>query len=949
MKEFYKSFTRCSCLKKGMVKAMKIVDCRTSHLENPVGYQLDKPVFSWKVEEAKGKRQTAARIKISDREDMATLLLDTDWSEEADSLAWEVELSLAPYTRYYWVVCVRSDAGEEACSDVNYFETGKQGDSWTGKWIGCDDGESRHPIFCKEIEPAKEVASARLYICGLGLYEVYWNGQKIGEEFLAPYCNNYDAWLQYQTYDMTAALREANGGCKELEVWLGNGWYKGRFGFDDHTGKGYYGDSWKLIAELHIVYGDGSRTVIGTDESWKVKRSHITFSNIYDGEYVDDTLPEMPEEKAVLAEAPKAPLQERLSTPVTAREKLPAAALIHTPAGETVLDLGQNIAGSFSFRVQEPAGTEIHLQFGEVLQQGNFYRDNLRTAKAEYRYVSDGQEHVLTPHFTFYGYRYVKVEGVQNLQKEDFTGLAFYSWLPRTGWLSTGHELVNRLIANTEWGQKDNFIDVPTDCPQRDERMGWTGDAEVFTPTACYQRESISFYRKYLYDMSTEQAALEGMVPDVIPSFGHHSTSCAWGDAACIIPWKLYEIYGDKSVLEKRFDSMKAWVDFITREDGEDNGWRRHFHYGDWLALDGPGGIDGVKGGTEDGFVASTYYRYSAQLVAKAARVLGKLEEAEKYEALADKILQGIRQEYFSALGRCCIDTQTAYLLTLHHGLGVDSARIAEALKQKLRENHGMLQTGFVGTPLLCEELTKAGMVEQAFTLLLNEEYPGWLYEVKLGATTVWERWNSVLEDGSISSTGMNSLNHYSYGAIVEWIYAYVAGLHQDKAVPGFRKVTLAPYVNWKLQWVEAKYESAAGTWKSAWKILDEKHLEVRVTVPFGCNAELELPFASEEIYRQSGIVKSEEGKYLLEAGDYEFCYETTESLKKKYHTGMPMEDLMGNAIVREFLLKEMPMIERVPTHLYGMSMREIASHFGNGAANAELLDSLDSRMAELV
>lgn len=929
---------------------MKIVDCRTNHLENPIGYQMEKPVFSWKVEEAKGKKQTAARIQVSDEESMGKLLLDTGWSEELDSLAWQAEVVLAPYTRYFWTVQVRSDAGEETCSGIHYFETGKQGDCWNGKWIGCDNGEPRHPIFYKEVELAKEVASARLYICGLGLYEAYWNGKKIGEELLTPYCNNYNAWLQYQSYDVTAALQEGNQGFGQLEVMLGNGWYKGRFGFNDQTGKGYYGDSWLLIAELHVTYTDGCRIVIGTDDSWKVKRSHITFSNIYDGEWVDDTLTGLEEEAAVLVEAPKAPLQERLSTPVTVREKLPAVELIMTPAGENVLDLGQNITGTFSFRVQEPEGTKIHLQFGEILQQGNFYRENLRTAKAEYYYVSDGKEHLLTPHFTFYGYRYVKIEGVSNLKKEDFTGLALYSWLPRTGWLTTGHELVNRLIANTEWGQKDNFLDVPTDCPQRDERMGWTGDAEVFIPTACFQRESVAFYRKYLYDMSTEQEALGGMVPEVVPSFGHQNTSCAWGDAGCIIPWKLYEFYGDKEVLEKQFDSMKAWVDYITREDGDDNSWRRRFHYGDWLALDGPDGTDGFKGGTDDGLVASTYYRYSAQLVAKAARVLGKLEEAAKYEKLAEEILDKIRLEYYSPLGRCCIDTQTAYLLTLHHGMGVNPSRIAEALEWKLKANHGMLQTGFVGTPLLCEELSKAGRTEQAFALLLNEECPGWLYEVKLGATTIWERWNSVLADGSISSTGMNSLNHYSYGAIVEWIYSYVAGIHRDEEVAGFRKVTIAPLVNWQLQWVDAKYQSASGTWRSAWKIVDEHHLEIQITVPFGCAAELKLPFATEKCYEQPGnpdITRSQDGKYLLESGIYEFCYETTQSLKKRYHTGMPLEELMGNAEVWQLLLNELPAIRQIPPAMYGMSMRQITSMFGGGA-NMELLDELDRKLSEV-
>lgn len=875
---------------------MQVYDCKVNHLVNPLGYRIEEPVFSWKVKEAVGKRQQAARILVSMKEDLSEPVLDTGWREDLDSLGSRLDLSLAPYTRYYWTVQVRSDANEESAGEGCWFETAKEKEPWEAKWIGSESREKRHPVFSKEICLSKEVKKARLYICGLGLYEAYLNGRKAGDELLTPYSNNYHAWLQYQTYDVTELLTQESlmqalserktleQGTAKLEVHLGNGWYKGRFSYDDSTGKGYYGDDWRLIAELQVTYTDGSSEVFGTDENWQMKWSNITDSNLYDGEHVDDTLPESEVSKVQLMDAPKAPLSARLSTPVKVREELPVTELIHTPAGETVLDLGQNIAGSFRLRVKEPEGTHIRLQFGEILQQGNFYRDNLRSAKAEYTYISDGKEHVLTPHFTFYGYRYVKVEGVSGLKKEDFTGLVLYSELAQTGFLTTGNGLVNRLILNTQWGQKGNFLDVPTDCPQRDERMGWTGDAQVFSATACYQMDSYAFFRKYLYDMSTEQREGEGRVPEVVPSFGHDNTSCAWGDAACVIPWNLYRFYGDKQILEEQYESMKAWVDYMTRVDGDDNGWRRRFHFGDWLALDGPGGVDGVMGGTEVGFIASTYYRYSTQLLVKAARILGKEEEAARYEVLADKILHEIRQEYFSPLGRCCIDTQTGLLLTLRHGLSVNPQKTAEALVQKLKDNNGMLKTGFVGTPLLCEELTRIGRVDMAYDLLLNEEYPGWLYEVKLGATTIWERWNSVLSDGSISSTGMNSLNHYAYGSIVEWIYSRCAGILQDETRPGFRHVIFCPEVNWELRAVDARYESASGTWKSSWKALDENHLEVRVTVPFGCSAELLLPLAPEGICEANPgnpvFANVKDGRCYLEAGEYSISYETIRSMK---------------------------------------------------------------------
>lgn len=875
---------------------MQVYDCKVNHLVNPLGYRIEEPVFSWKVRGTVGKKQKAARILVSVKEDLSEPVLDTGWREDLDSLGSRLHLSLAPCTRYYWTVQVKSDADEEAAGENNWFETAKEQEPWKAKWIGSESKEKRHPIFSGEFSLSGEVAKARLYICGLGLYEAYLNDRKAGDELLTPYSNNYHAWLQYQTYDVTELLTQESllqafserktleQGTVKLEVHLGNGWYKGRFSYDDSTGKGYYGDDWRLIAELQVTYADGSSEVFGTDENWRMEWSNITDSNLYDGEHVDDTLPETEAPKVQLMDAPKAPLSARLSTPVKVREELSVTELIHTPAGETVLDLGQNIAGSFRLRVKEPEGTHIRLQFGEILQQGNFYRDNLRSAKAEYTYISDGKEHVLTPHFTFYGYRYVKVEGASGLKKEDFTGLVLYSELAQTGFLTTGNALVNRLILNTQWGQKGNFLDVPTDCPQRDERMGWTGDAQVFSATACYQMDSYAFFRKYLYDMSTEQQEGEGRVPEVVPSFGHDNTSCAWGDAACVIPWNLYRFYGDIQILKEQYESMKAWVDYMTRVDGDDNGWRRRFHFGDWLALDGPGGVDGVMGGTEVGFIASTYYRYSTQILAKAARVLGKEEEATRYEALADKILQGIRQEYFSPLGRCCIDTQTGLLLTLRHGLSVNPQKTAEALVQKLKDNNGMLKTGFVGTPLLCEELTRIGRVDMAYDLLLNEEYPGWLYEVKLGATTIWERWNSVLSDGSISSTGMNSLNHYAYGSIVEWIYSRCAGILLDETRPGFRRVIFCPEVKWELESVDARYESAAGTWKSSWKALDENHLEVKVTVPFGCSAELLLPLAPEGICETNPgnpvFANVKDGRCYLEAGEYRVSYETIRSMK---------------------------------------------------------------------
>lgn len=933
---------------------MEIIECKVNHLENPVGYKLGSPVFCWKVKDAEGKRQEAARVRIAYEKDMKECIVDTGYEESLNSLAFEPGIPLKPRTGYYWDVEVRSETGESALSEVQYFETGKMSEGWNAKWITCDGKTERHPVFGKELGTEKKVKRARLYICGLGLYEVLIDGQKAGEEFLAPGCNDYNSWIQYQTYDITSYLTEKNAGNSgRLEVLLGNGWYKGRFGCDSTRTDGYYGNEWKLLAEIRIEYEDGTESVIGTDESWQVKRGSILFSNIYDGEHRDDTIPVMEEGYAVPAEAPAGKLTERMSTPVTVHEVIKPVELIVTPSGEQILDMGQNFAGIFRLRVKEAAGTIIHLQFGEVLQNGNFYRDNLRSARAEYIYISNGEETVLVPHFTFYGYRYVKVEGISGLKTEDFEGLALYSRLGKTGDMTTGNSLVNQLISNTRWGLKSNFVDVPADCPQRDERMGWTGDAQVFSPTACYLEDCYAFYAKYQYDMAREQEMLGGKVPQVVPSFQYKDTSSVWGDAACIIPWNLYRFYGDKKILEEQFESMKSWVDYITRVDAgsEHKAWGEAFHYGDWLALDNKmGGEDQVMGATDADFIAYVYYMESAMIVSKAAGILGAETEKQQYMALSEELRAFIAEEYFSKNGRCCIGTQTALILSLKYHLTANEEWSRKRLAQLFRKNMDKLETGFVGTPLMCPVLSENGMSSLAYRLLLNEEYPGWLYEINLGATTVWERWNSVLEDGSISSTGMNSLNHYSYGSIVEWLFAYSAGIRQAEGSTGFKKAQIAPEVDWNLRKMDAYYNSASGVYRCRWNIIDETHIEIGVTVPFGCEAEVVLPLAKKELFKTKDNPMFESvkaGICHLSAGSYSVVYETAGSMRKIYSCDMAFGELISYKPAREILLRNVPQTDMVPTLYYDRPARDIFMEFA-GAAGVPDKDTVQAMLGQI-
>ena len=876
---------------------VRIYDMKVNHLRNPLGFRMERTVFSWKVEEAAGRGQESARIVVAKDRELREVLFDSGYDRQASSLAYRAEIPLKPRTRYYWTVHVRTDAGEEARGETQWFETGKREEPWSGKWITCpkvvtslsDEAkgvlpDKRHPRFEKKIAPGGKVVSARLYICGLGLYEAAYiredgERRRIGQEYLTPYSNDYKEWVQYQTFDVTEDLQEKG----TLSILLGNGWYKARFGFTAREDVGFYGDQWKLMAELRLTYEDGRQETVGTDESWLVTRSNITFSNLYDGEWVDETLEALPASPALLCDAPEGKLTDRMSLPVTVHETFQPRELLHTPAGELVLDMGQEFTGIFALKIREPAGTRIHIQTGEILQQGNFYNANLRSARSEYYYTTAGGEQVIMPHFTFYGYRYVKVEGVSDLKAEDFTGLACYSDIEAKGTLRTGHALVNRLIENVRWGLQGNFVDVPTDCPQRDERMGWTGDAQVFSPTATYLKDTYAFYAKYLYDMAREQSVRDGRVPDVIPSCGVESCACVWGDAACIIPWNLYLFYGDQSILEDQFESMKSWVDYIASVDGDNHGWRYKFHYGDWLALDNPAaGAEEVMGGTDEEFIANVYYAASAGLVAKAAEVLGRREEAEKYDKLSREQFAVVKEEYYSATGRCCVRTQTAMVLTMKYRLSHNEELTRKHLEKLFKDSGHKLRTGFVGTPLLCNVLSENGYDDLAYELLLNEEYPGWLYEVKLGATTVWERWNSLLEDGSISGISMNSMNHYSYGAVVEWMFRHAAGINSVENAPGFKKAAFMPLLNWNLRELEAEYDSPGGIYRSAWKLTDPDHVELSVTVPFGCSASLRLPLAGEAVYEDKDnpmFARVEEGLCILEPGSYSVAYETTEPL----------------------------------------------------------------------
>lgn len=889
---------------------MKIVNTRINGIENPRGFCCDSLSCSWQVAEAQAKKQAYARIEVSLSPDFEEILY-TKEGPALDSIGETLEIVRKPRTTYYYRVSVTGDNGESAVSGTSFFETGKMDEPWEAEWIGMAEGETMHPVFSREFALAGKVKRARLYATAAGVFEAYLNGRKLGKEYLIPYLTDYARSIQVITFPVEELLQEKN----VLEIKTGKGWYMSVFGLDLKAEN--FGNRMAAIAELHLEYEDGAHEVIATDERWTCCGSLVEDSGIYLGEIYNRLLWEDKDNKErpvqVLCGGPDMPgienlrkdnLSDRLSLPVLAKETVTVKEVIHTPAGETVLDMGQNFAGILEFEAKLPKGTRVVLDFGEILQQGNFYNGNYRDAQSRFVYVSDGSRERVRPHFTFFGFRYVRLSGwVGELDPADFRGLVLYSDITRTGFVETGHEKVNRLYENTVWGLKSNFLDIPTDCPQRSERLGWTGDAQVFSPTACYHMDTRAFYHKFLHDLKVEQACLGGAVPNFLPNFGHpEAVSSVWGDVAAILPETLYRYYGNKEDAKFNYDLIKEWVDYLTRKDQE-RGQRYlfdfDFGFGDWLALDGATPTS-FSGGTDIGYIGSMYYYNSTRILAGQAKALGYEEDGEIYEALAEKIREAILREYFSGTGRLAVNNQAAYVIALKFGVFRDRQKLLKEFAARLELDCNQIKCGFVGAPLLCTVLAENGMTELAYDFLLKEGFPSWLYSVNLGATTIWERWNSVLPDGTISDTGMNSLNHYSYGSVMEFMYAHIAGIRPLS--PGFREAVIAPAPDVRLGYVNCRYDSVSGTYVSNWSIEADGSVRIHVEIPFGCSARVYLPGYSggenaaalegKEAFSGNRYVVDGDGGMLLSAGSYDFTYMPQKSFRKPYHEGTTLARL---------------------------------------------------------
>ncbi len=678
---------------------------------------------------------------------------------------------------------------------------------WKAKWISpATDMEEVCPRFSLDFDLKRtDIKEATLYITAHGSFVAHLNGERMGDEIMSPGWTSYAHRLQYLTFDVACFLKQQNSLC----AIVGKGWYRSRLSHDKDR---WHGENMKkpaaLLAQLEITYEDGSTQVIITDENWNVAESEVRASTIYYGEVLDATFKPQKTEKAVVFEDNMDLLIPQEGEPVRETAYIVPKSVFKAPNGETVVDFGQNITGYVQITVNAKAGDSIVISHGEVLDKdGNFYNANYRSTKSEYICTCAEGENTYKPLLTFYGFRYVRVDKFPcDAKPEHFTAIAVHSDIKKTIDFDCSNPKLNQLFNNILWGQVDNFLDVPTDCPQRDERLGWTGDAQVFIKTACYNYDVERFFSKWLRDMKVDQWE-DGRMPQIIPAlFNGNNASAAWGDAATICPWTLYEMYGNSNVLSEHFSMMKKWVDYITANTKDKYLWTGGSHYGDWLGLDAPSGS--YKGSSRDDLIASAYYAYSTSLVIKAGEVLG--EDVKEYIVLYENIVKAFREKFTE------YKTQTECALAVHFRLAEDLKATADLLAEKVNSCGGHLQTGFVGTPYLLHALSDFGHSHLAYSLLLREAYPSWLYAVNHGATTVWEHWDGVMENGDFWSTDMNSFNHYAYGAAADWIYSVAAGI--TPLAPGFEKVRIAPVPDERLEWMKVSFNSRFGKITSCWR-----------------------------------------------------------------------------------------------------------------------------------
>lgn len=861
---------------------------------NPVGMDIHQPRFSWKLSaDRRNVMQTAYRVEVSTNANFSGHVWDSGKVKSDSSVFVDYKgQPLLSAKKYFWRVKVWDNAGKASLwSQTAFWQTALFSESdWKAKWITIgypEDSINRpSPLMRRQFTLHKKVKTAVAYITAHGLYEASINGHRIGDAYLTPGWTSYKSRLQYQTYDVTDLLK---GGDNVIGVMLGNGWYRGIIGYTDK--RNVYGKDISLLMQINLTYEDGSVGIITSDESWKSSTGGVLYSEIYNGETIDHNKDQAGWTQSGFNDSqwspvkvedyPKNNLLATYNETIKKHETFKPVRIFKTPKNERVIDFGQNLVGWVVLKVRGKAGDKITVSHAEVLdKEGNFYTANLRAAKAQDTYVlKGGGEEVFEPHFTFHGFQFIRIEGYPDdeIKAEDVTAVALYSDMKPTGSFSTSNPMINQLQHNIQWGQKGNFLDVPTDCPQRDERLGWTGDAQVFSRTATFNMNVNDFFAKWLKDVAADQTPA-GVIPFVIPNvLGITQGSTGWADVATVIPWNMYLAYGDKRILQNQYNSMKAWVDYMQKQSKSDL-WNTGFHFGDWLFYSVEDDTDGSSAITDKYFIAQCFYAYSTQLLINAATVLNKPSDVTSYTALLKRIKDAFYKEYVTPNGRLVSGTQTAYTLALNFDMLPEPMReqAAQRLVENIRAYGNHLTTGFLGTPYLCHVLTRFGHNNVAYRLLLQDTYPSWLYPVKMGATTIWERWDGIRPDKTFEAASMNSFNHYSYGAIGDWMYRVMAGMDTYADGPGYKHIKIMPHPGGGFTHATASLETYYGNLSSGWEVKDGKTYYT-IEVPANTSADIFLPAAQAgditlddkalELDKDITVGSAEDGYIKLQAG----------------------------------------------------------------------------------
>lgn len=897
-------------------RLLAVTDLRTEYQANPLGIDVIKPRFSWQLRsDARGTIQAAYQIQVGTSASDLQQGLDLIWDSGKVGSAQSNQLiyagpPLRSRDRRFWRVRVwdRGGAASQWSSPAEWEMGLLSASEWSAQWVQAPAVLGNDVLVRRGFTLKANVKQARIYATSHGLYQLLLNGKRVGNAELTPGWTSYRKRLQYQTYDVTPLLTK---GENALGAMLGEGWYIGELAFQGN--RHLYGDRTALLLQLEVTYTDGTSERIVTDRRWKAGASPILMSGLYAGETYDARL-EQPGWKStgfddgkwrnVKVTAASKEVLIAQSGPLTrAIEQVVPKAILRGSSGETIIDMGQNMVGRVRLSVEGPAGTTITLRHAEMLDaRGNLYTDNLRAAQATVRYVlKGGSIETFEPRFTFQGFRYVGVKGYPGeLAPQKITGIVLHSDIGRSGHFETSSPLLDQLQHNIVWGQKGNFLDIPTDCPQRDERLGWTGDAQVFASTAAFNADVAGFFSKWLRDLAAEQYG-DGSVPFVIPDVIYEMNTrdiveasaairrlgkiraagaAGWADAAVIIPWTLYLAYGDRQILETQYASMARWVGYEQERAGEDLLWTGDLHFGDWLDF---GSADrGNFGATSSDLIATAYFAHSVDLMSRAAKVLGKNDEAARYAKLFSDIRAAFQRAFVTADAKVGEGTQTAYVLALQFDLLPTRQRAlaAKHLVADVRRN-GHLTTGFLGTPGLLFALSESGYLDDAYRLLQREDYPSWLYPVKHGATTIWERWDGVKLDGSFQTPGMNSFNHYAYGAVGDWMYRVIGGINIDPDRPGYKHILIKPRPGGGLTRAKASHQSPYGEVSSAWKMESGRfHLAVRI--PPNTTATVTLPSArgAQNVLESGRPIAASDTRQVgsgveidIGSGAYEFSY----------------------------------------------------------------------------